>query len=98
MADKNLTDETRKALELAASGLPPELQEAEQAQIDEWGEWVATQDIYFGGVRALNKGDAVPKSNVELYKYDQLGWVARRTTKAAAQALTEAAPAEGKGN
>lgn len=90
----NLTDEVRRALELQASGKPADVVAAEQAQIDEWSEWVAVQPIDYGGVRALNIGDAVPKANVEKYKYDELGWVAKRSTKAGKAAVASVTGSE----
>lgn len=83
MADNNLTDEVRAALEAQAAGTPPAVLEQQKAQAEEWGTWVATQDIYFGGALAVKEGDSVPKANVEVYQYDKLGWVAKRETKAA---------------
>ena len=83
MPDKNLTDEVRAALEAQAQGIPPAVLEQQKAVAEEWGTWVATQDIFFNGALAVPKGDSVPKANVEAYRYDELGWVARRDTKAA---------------
>lgn len=84
------TDEVLRALAQKASGLPPEMFEAEQARIDEYAVWVAVQDIDYGGVRAYNLGDAVPNANVDELKYDELGWVAKRTTKAGKAAIAAA--------
>lgn len=89
MADKNLTDEARAALEAKAQGIPPEVAEQQKAIADEYGYWVATQDIYAGSALAYLKGDAVPKSNVTQHGYDQLGWVAKRDTKAAEAAIAD---------
>lgn len=86
-ASPQLTDETRRALEALASGQPPEVTAAIEEREKEWGTWVAVQSIYFGGALAANVGDALPNANVEQYKYDQLGWVAKRTSKAGKDAL-----------
>ncbi|MGH3659604.1 MAG: hypothetical protein ACRDUA_23390 [Micromonosporaceae bacterium] len=96
MAEKQLTDEVRAALEAQASGLPPGVAEAKAEQAEEWGQWVATQQIFYGGALAANVGDSVPAANVKQYRYDQLGWVAKRGTKAAGEAatVTEPAPAD----
>lgn len=88
MPSEKLTDEAQAGLEAIAHGVPPELAERHAAHLKEWGTWVATQDIPYGGVMAYRAGDAVPAANVEKHHYDQLGWVARRDTKAA-QAVTE---------
>jgi hypothetical protein len=87
---RNLTDEVRRALEADASGLPPELLAEQQARHDEYKDYVAVQPIDFGGARAYNEGDAVPNSNVEKYRYHDLGWVAKRTTKEGKKARAEA--------
>jgi hypothetical protein len=57
---------------------------------DEYGEFVALQQIYFDGALAYNVGDPVPKSNVEAHGYLDDGLVARTTTKAAAKAKGDA--------
>lgn len=96
MADESkLTDEVRAALELQAQGLPPVVLERAKEREEEWGTWVATQDIHYGGVLAVREGMAVPKANVELYHYDQLGWVAKRSTKAGQAAVEAAVATEG---
>ena len=56
----------------------------------EYGVYVATQPIDVGGARAFNTGDAVPVSHVKDYKYDELGFVAKRSTKAGQAAVDEA--------
>jgi hypothetical protein len=84
---RNLTDEVRRALENQASGLSEDVLADRDARYDEYKDYVATQPIDFGGARAYNVGDAVPKSNVEQYRYDDLGWVAKRSTKAGKEAL-----------
>ena len=51
---------------------------AEQdAQVAEYSQWVATQDILHDGALAYSTGYPVPASNVETYGYDKLGWVAK---------------------
>lgn len=47
---------------------------AEQ-ELAEYGAYRATQTIYVDGVRAYLKGHAVPVSNVEKFKYDEMGLV-----------------------
>ncbi|GAC1374658.1 MAG: hypothetical protein NVSMB4_02330 [Acidimicrobiales bacterium] len=44
-------------------------------QADEYGTYVACEDIFFDGARAYNVGHPVPKSNVEAHGYLELGWV-----------------------
>lgn len=56
----------------------------------EYGVYVATQPIDVGAARAFNVGDAVPVSHVKAYKYDELGVVAKRSTKAGQGAVDEA--------
>ncbi len=53
----------------------------------EYGVWVATQDIPWGTVKAFTPGMAVPVSTVERLKWDELGLVAKRTTKAGREVL-----------
>lgn len=53
----------------------PELDEFRRLQEEEYGAWVATQDIYVGNALAYPVGGAVPKSNVERHGYDKNGMV-----------------------
>lgn len=53
-----------------------------QAQDEEYGTWVAVQDIYEGQALAYRTGHPVPKSNVEAHGYDRLGQVVRQGTVA----------------
>lgn len=93
MSETKLTDEVRAALEAKAQGIPPDIAEQQKALAQEWGTWVATQDIQMAnGALAYRKGDAVPKANVDAYSYDQLGWVAKRDTKAGEAAIAETTP------
>lgn len=48
---------------------------------EEYGTWVATQDIPWGNVLAFVTGDPVPKSTVEKYGWDGLGLVEKAGTK-----------------
>jgi hypothetical protein len=59
--------------------------DAERAALAEWGVYVALEAIDIGGVRAFNRGEAVPVSHVErgVVSPDQ---VAKRTTKAGQEA------------
>lgn len=52
-----------------------ELTAYQKAQIDEYSEWVAAQDIYAGLALAYREGDPVPKSNVVAQGYDKNGMV-----------------------
>ena len=58
----------------------PDLAAFRDAQVKEWGEWVAVEDIYVGGVPAVRKGDAVPASNVARHGYDKAGKVVKRNS------------------
>src|SRR5262245_16766144 len=51
----------------------PALDEYRKAQEEEYGTWVAATDIFAGTALAYIEGDAVPKSNVERFKYDTMG-------------------------
>lgn len=53
-----------------------------KAQEVEYGTWIATEEISINGVRAFNKGDAVPVSHVERLRLDEAKVVAKRSTKA----------------
>lgn len=85
--DEGLTDEVRRALEGEASGLDPAVVADRAERVAEYADFVAVEPIDYGGVRAYNVGDAVPKSNVEKFKYDDLKWVAKRTSKEGKAAL-----------
>lgn len=63
--------ETPDAVAPAEKTIP----ELEAEQLAEWGAWKATGPIYVEGVRAFNKGDAVPVSHVKQYAYDTQGLV-----------------------
>lgn len=45
------------------------------AQVSEYGQWVAAEDIFVGTARAYRQGDPVPASNVALHNYDAHGLV-----------------------
>lgn len=73
MADTSKTQET---VAEAVSPITAELSEQIAAQAKEYGQYVATQQIFAPNhALAYNEGDAVPASNVKLHKYDELGWV-----------------------
>jgi hypothetical protein len=44
---------------------PQTVEEFRKEQAAEWGVYTANGPIYIGGVRAFNKGDAVPKAHVD---------------------------------
>lgn len=54
-----------------------------EAAETEYGTYVALQPIAFNGTPAYNAGDPVPVSNVQKYKYDEQGLVAKVSTAAA---------------
>lgn len=70
---------------------------AEQ-ELAEYGTFRATQTIYVDGVRAYVKGHPVPVSNVQKFRYDEMGLVERvdGAEKAEPQAATVAPDAEKK--
>lgn len=55
--------------------LDRERAEYEKAQQDEYGQWVAAQDIHFNGVLAFTAGAQVPASTVARFGYDTHGLV-----------------------
>jgi hypothetical protein len=74
----------------AALAVNPDLaaiEERRKAREAEYGEWVAVQDIPWGTVLAATPGMEIPKSTVERLHWDELGLVARRTTKEARAVL-----------
>jgi hypothetical protein len=48
---------------------------------EEFGEWVAVAPIPWGTVLAAVPGDPIPKDHVARLKWDQLGLVAKRSSK-----------------
>lgn len=64
-----------------------------EAQAQEYGTYVAAQDIYVGTALAYAKGHPVPVSNVEQHGYAANGLVAKTSTKAGATVLDETAAA-----
>ncbi len=72
-----------------------EARERREAQLKEYGEYVAIEEIRVGSALAFMPGHPVPKSHVESYSYLDQGLVARRTTKAAKEVTGEAAASSG---
>ena len=58
-----------------------------QAREAEYDVWVAIQDIPWGTVLAATPGMRVPASTVERLKWDELGLVAKRTSKEGREVL-----------
>lgn len=44
-------------------------------RLKEYGQWVATEPIFYDGARAFNEGDPVPAANVRRHGYDKTGQV-----------------------
>ena len=79
----------------AALALDPDRAAVEQRRKEreeEYGAWVAVQDIPWGNVLAFVAGDPVPKSTVEKYGWDELGLVAKADTKDAQAAALASTP------
>jgi hypothetical protein len=74
----------------AALAVNPDLaaiEERRKLREAEYAEWVAVVDIPWGHVLAATPGMAIPTSTVERLHWDELGLVARRTTKEARAVL-----------
>lgn len=69
------------------------VEQRRQEREEEYGTYVAVQNIPWGNVLAFAAGDQVPKSTVEQYGWLDLGLVAKVGTKAAAEATGGPAPA-----
>ena len=63
------------------------VEELRKAREAEYGVWVAIQDIPWGTVLAATPGMKVPASTVERLKWDELGLVAKRDSKAGREVL-----------
>lgn len=63
------------------------VEQLRKAREAEYGEYVAVQDIPWGNVKAATPGMRVPTSTVERLKWDELGLVAKRTSKAGREVL-----------
>lgn len=59
----------------AAPEVPADVQALREAQIEEYGTYVANQQIYVGSALAYDVGHPVPVSNVKLHGYDKNGLV-----------------------
>lgn len=57
--------------------IPEALQDAVAAQLQEYGQFVATQRIHVGLAMAYDVGHPVPVSNVERFGYEAQGVVTR---------------------
>lgn len=69
--------------------------ERRQAQLAEYGQWVAKGPIMFGNALAYDTGHPVPVSAVETYGYDKQGLVERVATETEAnKSATETATAD----
>jgi hypothetical protein len=51
--------------------VPTTVADLRQAQQDEYSQYVATSDIYWGNALAYRPGDPVPASNVKVHGYDK---------------------------
>ena len=71
----------------------PDVVARRQAVAHEYGQYVATQDIYVGNALAYRVGDPVPVSNVERHGYLANELVAKTSTKAG-KAAADAAGGE----
>jgi len=69
---------------------PEEVKSFRQQQVEEWGTWVAVQQITFNGALAYNPGDPVPASNVSKHGYDSKGLVARVGSASAREVIQAA--------
>lgn len=68
--------DNKQETQTVAEAVTAELADQILAQQKEYGQYVATQQIYApNGALAYNEGDAVPASNVKNLKYLELGWV-----------------------
>jgi len=65
----------------AVPASPKTVAELREEQQKEWGTYVAVAPIFIDGIRAFNKGDAVPVGHVEAGTVEQ-ELVAKRSTKA----------------
>jgi hypothetical protein len=70
-----------------AAVLSPEALNHRKALAADWSEYVAVTDIPYGNVLAYRAGVPVPARNVKRWQFDQLGLVAKRSTKAGEAAL-----------
>jgi hypothetical protein len=68
------------------------VEERRREREEEFGAYVAVQDIPWGNVLAFVAGDPVPKSTVERLGWLDLGLVAKTGTKAAEAATPRAVP------
>ncbi|AGL19501.1 hypothetical protein [Actinoplanes sp. N902-109] len=76
----------------ADPAIDPERAAVEQRRKDreeEFGTYVAVQEIPWGNVPAFYPGEQVPKSTVEKYDWAGLGLVAKRDTKAGRAVLEQ---------
>lgn len=65
----------------------PDVEARRKARAEEYGTWeCGPQAIAFGGARAFNEGEPVPKSTVERLGLDKLGIVVPTGTYAKKQA------------
>lgn len=61
-----------------APAVPPDVQEFRDAQVKEYGQYVAAAPIYVGNALAYAEGHPVPASNVKLHGYDKNGLVKKK--------------------
>jgi hypothetical protein len=59
----------------APAPAPQTAEDAEQALLDDYSQYVAVHPINHGNARAYNVGDPVPATNVKLHGYDARGLV-----------------------
>lgn len=74
MARSNPAAGDPETIETAEATTPPVAEDV-AAQVHEWGQYVASEDIRVGLALAYAKGDPVPAANVALHGYDEAGLV-----------------------
>ncbi len=80
----------------AAAAVNPDrvaVEERRREREEEFGTWVAAQEIPWGNVTAFWPGERVPASTVQAYGWDGLGLVVKRGTAAGRQVLEAAGAA-----
>lgn len=75
-------ESTPEQIAAAAANAPATAEDAIEANRKEYGQYVATEQIYFGSALGYNKGDAVPADNVARHKYLEDGKVVKVGSKA----------------
>jgi hypothetical protein len=82
MAVREVPESVPEQVAASVAARPLTAEEAVEANRREYSQYVAAEQIYYGGALAHNVGDAVPAGNVERHGWAEAGKVVKTGSKA----------------